>query len=225
MTDHLLPIITFDGIEAVGRYYSFYRGLVLDNVDKEHMNRLRVAVPSVQGGISIWAYPFAQHGGLGTGFKYLAPEIGDTVWVMFEYGNPSKPIWAYCGWSLDQIPEELDHPKRMGFVSPNGNMVVMDEDTGELLVQTNGPIQIKAGNNQPIILNDGDNDGLININQLTQKINKLVTELETLRAQFNTHVHPGVTSGPSVSGPTTQQVTSPFSQFNKTDYEDKTCTH
>lgn len=223
--DSLIPIITFKGLEATGRYYSFYQGLVIDNIDNEHMNRLRVAVPSVQGGISIWALPFAQHGGLKTGFKYLAPEIGDTVWVMFEFGNPSKPLWTYCGWGDGQTPEELDSPKRLGFVTPNGNMVVMDEDSGELLIKTNGPIQIKAGDNQAIYLNNGENDGLININQLTQKINNLVSELEKLRAQFNLHTHSGVTSGPSVSGPTPQQVTSPFSTFNKTDYEDKNCVH
>ena len=222
---NMIETLTFKGIEAFGRFYSHYRGVVVNNQDPENMNRLEIVIPSVQGGIIIWALPFAQHGGLKTGFKYLAPEIGDTVWVMFEFGNPSKPIWTYCGWSDDQIPDELNSPNKMGFVTPNGNRVLLDELDGELLVEVEGNIQIKANNNSVITFNDGNNDGLININQLTQKINKLVTELENLRAQFNTHVHPGVTSGTSVSGPTTQQVTSPFSQFNKTDYEDKNCTH
>lgn len=221
---YLANQITFQGIESLGRYYSFYRGVVLDNVDPEHMNRLQVAIPEVQGGIDIWALPFAQHGGLETGFKYLAPELGDTVWVMFEYGNPSKPLWTYCGWGSDQIAPELDSPTRMGFVTPNGNKILLEEVNGELLVETEGNIQIKT-KDKVITLNEGKNEGMVKINELTQKLNKLITELENLRVQFNLHTHSGVTSGPSVSGPTPQQVTSPFSTFNKTDYEDKNCTH
>jgi uncharacterized protein involved in type VI secretion and phage assembly len=222
---YLANTLIYQGIEALGRYYSFYRGIVVDNIDPEHMNRLQVAIPEVQGGISIWAYPFAQHGGLDTGFKYLAPELGDTVWVMFEFGNPSKPIWTYHSWGSEQIPPELDSPTRMGFITPNGNKILLEETNGELIIHTEGNIQIKANNDKGITLNDGKNEGMVKINELTQKLNKLVSEMETLRNQFNLHTHSGVTSGTSVSGPTPQQVTSPFSTFNKTDYEDKNCTH
>ena len=102
------------GIESLGRFYSIYRGMVMDNEDPNHMNSLQVAIPEIQGGIIVWALPFGQHGGLKTGFKYLAPEIGDTVYIMFEYGNPSKPLWTYHGFGLEQIPEELDDPNKMG---------------------------------------------------------------------------------------------------------------
>ena len=102
------------GIEALGRFYSFYRGMVVENEDPNHMNSLQVAIPEIQGGIILWALPFGQHGGSKTGFKYLSPEIGDTVYVMFEYGNPSKPLWTYHGFGLDQIPEELDSPYKIG---------------------------------------------------------------------------------------------------------------
>ena len=80
------------GIESLGRFYSIYRGMVVDNNDPNHMNSLQVAIPEIQGGIIIWALPFGQHGGLKTGFKYLAPEIGDNVYIMFEYGNPSTTL-------------------------------------------------------------------------------------------------------------------------------------
>ena len=31
------------GIEALGRFYSFYRGMVVENEDPNHMNSLQVA--------------------------------------------------------------------------------------------------------------------------------------------------------------------------------------
>lgn len=224
MDRDMAEMMTYQGIEATGRFYSMYRGIVIENIDPNHMNSLLVAIPDVQGGIIIWALPFAQHGGLKTGFKYLAPEIGDTVWVMFEYGNPSKPIWTYCGWSQGQIPKALDDPNTMGFITPNGNKVILRDQDGVLEVETEGNIKLKSDKGV-VQINDGKNEGTVKIKELTDKLNKTIKELEALRSQFNAHTHSGVTTGGGVSGPTPQQVTSPFSTFNKTDYEDKNCTH
>ena len=35
-------LIMVRGIETMGRYYSFYRGMVLDNEDPQHMNQLQI---------------------------------------------------------------------------------------------------------------------------------------------------------------------------------------
>ena len=211
------------GIESLGRFYSIYRGMVMDNDDPNHMNSLQVAIPEIQGGIIVWALPFGQHGGLKTGFKYLAPEIGDTVYVMFEYGNPSKPLWTYHGFGLEQIPEELDGPNKMGIITPNGNMVILDETSGELNIFTEGNITIKS--NTVIKFQNGSNDGLININELTNKLNQTISELEALRSSFNTHTHSGVQSGGGTSAIPLQQITKAFSKYDKNDYEDKNCIH
>ena len=211
------------GIESLGRFYSIYRGMVVDNNDPNHMNSLQVAIPEIQGGIIIWALPFGQHGGLKTGFKYLAPEIGDTVYIMFEYGNPSKPLWTYHGFGLEQIPEELDDPNKMGIITPNGNLIILDETSGELTIFTEGNITIKS--NKVIQFQDGANDGLIKIKELTNKLNQTISELEALRTTFNTHTHSGVQSGGSTSAVPIQQITKSFSKYDKNDYEDKNCIH
>ena len=45
-------LLTEEGIEGLGRYYSIYRGIVVDNNDTEkHMNRIKVCCPEVMGGI------------------------------------------------------------------------------------------------------------------------------------------------------------------------------
>lgn len=62
-----------------------------------------------------------------------------------------------------------------------------------------------------ISINGGDRGGLINIAELTEKLNSLVNA-------FNTHTHSsgsGVTSTPQ----------SAMMQFNRNDYEDKTIKH
>ena len=211
------------GIEALGRFYSFYRGMVVENEDPNHMNSLQVAIPEIQGGIILWALPFGQHGGSKTGFKYLSPEIGDTVYVMFECGDPSKPLWAYHGFALDQMPEELDGPNKMGIITPRGNILILDDSTGDLNISTLGNITVKAKGT--IQFNEGKNDGVININQLTEKLNKTIKELENLRNLFNSHTHSGVKSGSSISATPVVQATSPFSQYNKQDYEDTKVIH
>lgn len=69
-----------------------------------------------------------------------------------------------------------------------------------------------------IIFNGGENEGLIKIEKLTQKLNDLVRT-------FNNHTHQVNTTG----GPTAQSGTtampSPASEFDKSDYEDENITH
>ena len=44
-------IITEEGLEGLGRYYSIYRGIVVDNNDAEKkMNRVKVCIPEAVGG-------------------------------------------------------------------------------------------------------------------------------------------------------------------------------
>lgn len=53
----------------------------------------------------------------------MAPKNGDIVYITFEYGDPSKPLWEYHGWAQNQIPDILDDPDTMGIVTPNGNRI------------------------------------------------------------------------------------------------------
>ena len=116
------------------------------------------------------------------------------------------------------MPEELDGPNKMGIITPRGNVLILDDSIGDLNISTLGNITIKAQGT--IKFNDGSNDGLINIKQLTEKLNQTVKELENLRSLFNSHVHAGVQTGGGTSAAPVTQATSPFSQYNKQDYED-----
>ena len=229
--ENLTKALVEQGIESLGRYYSIYRAIVVKNVDPMATNRLKVAIPGIQGGLTLWALPKGQHGSKGTGFKYLCPRNGDIVFVSFEYGDPSKPLWEYHSWASKEMPKELDSPDVCGFVTPNGISVLFDDRDGSLDLYLPGEANIYSnniiniGSKEKININSGNKGGVINIEDLTNKLNQLVREVDQLRNLLNTHTHVGVMSGPSTSGPTQIQSTSPISQFNKEDYEDKNFNH
>lgn len=87
------------------KYYGKYRGMVLNNVDPLQMGRLLVQVPDVEGLLpSSWALPCLPFTGRQMG-AYLLPQIGAGVWVEFEQGNPSRPIWSGCWYgSAAEVP-------------------------------------------------------------------------------------------------------------------------
>ena len=66
---------------------------------------------------------------------------------------------------------------------------------------------------------------MVNINGITEKLNQTISELESLRSAFNSHIHGGVQTGGGISTVPLQPVTKSFSKYNKDDYEDKKCIH
>jgi hypothetical protein len=226
----LLPTLVDEGLEGIGRFYSVYRAMVVQNVDPDSMNRLKLFIPGIFGGMFLWALPRGQHGSSNTGFKYLAPSIGDIVFVTFENGDPSKPLWEYHGWGSDQIPPEFDSPDVCGFITPNGTEILFDDSEGTLDLYLPGDANIFSEGNvyvngKKVVVNSGENGGVIKIQELTDKLNNLVSELEKLKLDYQNHTHIGVLTGPGVTGVPTVPYTSPFSTFNKTDYEDDNFTH
>ncbi len=85
--------------EAVrSRYYGKYRGIVEDNEDPENLGRIKALVPEVLGDVkSGWALPCVPYAGEGSG-QYFMPPAGAGVWIEFEAGDPSRPIWSGCWW-------------------------------------------------------------------------------------------------------------------------------
>lgn len=91
-------------------FYGLYRGVVDSTADPEHRGRLMVKVQQVNGSGALgWALPcfpyLTQKPTLeascptgevtGTTQKITLrlPKRGDPVWVMFENGSPSSPVW------------------------------------------------------------------------------------------------------------------------------------
>lgn len=88
-----------------GKHYGKYRGTVVNNIDPQQMGRIQVQVPDVLGDVtSSWAMPCVPLAGTQMG-QYVVPLIGSGVWVEFEQGDPSYPIWTGCWWgSAAEVP-------------------------------------------------------------------------------------------------------------------------
>src|SRR6266571_7917335 len=88
------------------RHYGKYRGTVSDNQDPRSQGRVKVQVPEVLADVdSGWALPCAPYAGDKTG-AYAVPAVGAGVWVEFEAGDVSRPIWVGCWWQSSGVPTD-----------------------------------------------------------------------------------------------------------------------
>lgn len=78
------------------RFFGKFRGRVVDNNDPLRIGRITVEVPDVLGREpSTWALPCLPFTGRGAG-QFVVPSPDAGVWVEFEQGDPSYPIWTGC---------------------------------------------------------------------------------------------------------------------------------
>lgn len=119
--------------------------------------------------------------------------------------------------------------------------VVNDEESGTLVTPTVGSFvmitDLSNGDKRDwavvmyseidkVEFNGGKKDGLININDLTDKLNNLVDEVNDLKDKFNGHVHQGTGyAGAAISIQPTTSTASAATKFDKSDYEDDKITH
>jgi len=108
-----------------GPYYGKYRGSVVD-VDASTM-RLKATVPSVLGDVtSGWCEPCVPYAGPSVGVVML-PEVGSGVWIEFEGGDLSYPIWVGCYWRQGEFPSNA-----------NADVKAIYTTTGSLEFDNNG---------------------------------------------------------------------------------------
>ena len=117
-------------------YFGKYRGVVTDNADPEKRGRLKVRVPSVLGTTEFWAMPCVPYAGDKVGFFFL-PEAGTGVWVEFEGGDPSYPIWAGFFWGDGQMPDDGE-PARKVLRTLKATLRIDDENDEIKLSNTGG---------------------------------------------------------------------------------------
>lgn len=85
-----------------GRYFGKFRARVTDPTgDPKKLGRIKTVCPVVLGDEELgWALPApSSGGGVNTGQLKL-PLSGDYVWIEFEEGDPSQPIWSHGPWGI-----------------------------------------------------------------------------------------------------------------------------
>jgi hypothetical protein len=72
------------------RFPGVYRGVVSQTDDPLNMGRVKLQVPQVMASaVTNWAWGVNQV----TGEPPVTPSVGQGIWVMFEGGDPSFPVW------------------------------------------------------------------------------------------------------------------------------------
>jgi uncharacterized protein involved in type VI secretion and phage assembly len=97
------------GLEYYGLYYGIYKGIVKDNADPQSQGRIKVQVPELghDDALELFAYPVSPFAGNGMGI-FFPPETGAFVWIMFEGGNPTLPVYVGGWWPRGHVPSDAN---------------------------------------------------------------------------------------------------------------------
>ena len=168
MNDQLI----FDLLERVrNRFYGKYRGTVTE-VDSATL-RLKAKVPAVLGEQATgWCRPCVPYAGPSVGFAFL-PEVGAGVWIEFEGGDVSYPIWSGCYWRDDEQPSDAT-PTVKAIVTQSGHTFLFDDDAGSITLRdpNNNTLTLDSSgitiehSGKKIVINDTEvnvNDGSLEV--------------------------------------------------------------
>jgi uncharacterized protein involved in type VI secretion and phage assembly len=191
--------------ESSQRHYGKYRGLVTANDDSSNLGRIRARVPEVLADVETgWALPALPYSGPGQGL-WTIPPVGAGVWIEFEAGHVSRPIWSGCWWANNQRPRNEQGtaapPSIKILRSEQGLMVALDDDGKTIRVSC------EDGSN---LLSIEVNSGLVQITAATRAVveapkielvansthplvfgDSLLQYLNQLGQLYQTHTHPG----------------------------------
>lgn len=217
-------------IGAGGRpsFYGKYAGVVTDRDDPKGIARLRAKVPEVFGPDEDcgWALPCAPWGGGKNRGFFAMPDVGDTVWIEFEAGDPMRPIWAGTFWGAPEssggeddlgtetgaeTPESLDGPPKPGhhvLRTSAGHVISLDDEGGVIIIAEASGAEVRI---------TGDGEVIVTADKI--KLGADAAEAlvlgDAFKTLFNAHTHP---TGVGPSGPPTQPMSgSHLSQVSKTE--------
>lgn len=149
-------------------FYGKYRGMVADVDDPEKMARIKAQVPEIyKEETSPWALPAAPFAGPQHGFVFI-PEVGDGVWIEFEGGDPSRPIWTGGWWASGELPDPADTKVRTIATKP-GHKLVLDDDKKEIQLLHSGGALMKMTDDD-IALTIGQSEVKMTSDSITLKI-------------------------------------------------------
>ena len=122
------------------RFFGKYRGVVVDA--EASTMRIKASVPAVLGQQpSGWARPCVPFAGPSMGFAFL-PAAGTGVWIEFEGGDVSLPIWTGCYWHDGEQPSDASDTV-LALVTKAGQKILLD---------TSGTITISDQNGNTVTL-------------------------------------------------------------------------
>lgn len=194
------------------RFYGKYRGVVTNNLDPQNLGRIQAMVPEVWGdapGLS-WAVPCSPYAGTMAGF-FAVPPMGAGVWIEFEAGDVSRPIWVGGWWGTGDVPTtpgggSTQQPFTKILRTDLGLTIVLD-DTAQMITVADsagvnkveisvlsGTVTVKGAArvvlDAPVV-----QEGSASAAHPGVLGDQLMTYLTQIVTLFNTHMHPGELAG------------------------------
>lgn len=143
------------GLEWLNLYYGQYLGVVYNNTDVENLGKIQVYVPNLirEDPLPIWAKPKGLMRGDNYGIHWI-PKNGSFVWVTFEFGNLSRPVWSF-GPSQGNTSLPFNGDKVIALTTQGGIRVILDDESDTIKIFTNGGVNITISDNE-IAFQHGD---------------------------------------------------------------------
>ncbi|MGZ4735867.1 MAG: phage baseplate assembly protein V, partial [Acidimicrobiia bacterium] len=137
------------------------------------------------------------------------PPVGAGVWVEFEAGEVSRPIWVGCWWGSDTLPKDEGGAKATPDVkitrSEQGLLLALHDDSQTIaLSDSNGSNIVKIEVQQGVVTIKATTKVVIDAPQIEHVANathaavfgdSLMTYLNQVVNLFNLHMHPGQMAG------------------------------
>ena len=139
----------------VREFHDIYRGFIKDIDDPENLGRCRVWVPAVHGKLEYdvsmlpWARPIVVSPVRTNRYTYNIPDIDDLVWVFFEGGNKSYPVFFGGSYAKDENILDKDN-------------LIYDRKTQEYIVNIKNK-QIKISDESIDIIGDTNIEGSLSV--------------------------------------------------------------
>ena len=198
------------GRHETTRHYGKYRGTVSSNQDPRNQGRIKAQVPEILGSVdSGWALPCAPYAATQTGC-YTVPPVGAGVWIEFEAGDVSRPIWAGCWWESGKLPQDESGTDATPDVkiarSEQGLLLALHDDSQTIaLSDSSGANILKIEAQAGQVTVKGATKVVVDAPQIELVANathpgvfgdSLMTYLNQVVTMFNAHMHPGQMAGP-----------------------------
>jgi len=161
------------------RYYGKYRGYVSNVTDPQKTGRIKAYVPRLLGEAETgWAMPCSPYAGPDQGL-YAVPELGAGVWIEFEGGDLSHPIWSGCWWGKPE-PTDINQPDSTARAAPPESEI--PKDYLERLIEP-GVRMLKSASGHFILLDDRAQDPRVEI--CDQNGNRMILGRDGLQILVN----------------------------------------
>jgi type VI secretion system secreted protein VgrG len=142
------------------RHHGKYRGYVHRTDDPLGLGRIQAVVPRLCGDTPLgWALPCTPYAGPDQGL-FVVPDVGSGVWIEFEGGDLSSPIWSGMWWGAPAATDvgQADSTARVHRTTPEVPQHNLPRETA-----VPGVRMLKSASGHHIVLDDREESRRIEI--------------------------------------------------------------